>query len=258
MIRYFKIASIIFRQELSSIIEYRTNFILNIVSGLIGFIFLVSVWQALRPNEFTSVIWAFYVLISLLVDLNGEGFYRKMSADINSGNLSFVLLQPYSYFLRMSSKTMANSLVSFVITLAIVLLASFLIRGSFSLSPVNILIAIPFIFVGRLISLLFSFLVGCVSFVWPNPDAFYLVIDVIIGALFGALIPFWFLPSSWQQVINLLPFRAVVATPVEIILGRASNPIPLLAVSLIWLAIMIFFATRIWKRVLNLYEAVGG
>lgn len=258
MTKNFRVLSLIFRQKLAASLEYRTNFVFKILNSFLTFILLVTVWQALRPEDFGKEIWSFYVLGSFIAAFNGESFYRTMSGDISTGNLSFKLLRPFSYFYEQSAKVFADAFLGIAISSGVIVLATIFVTGFLNLNLANLLFAAAFIFIGRAISLLISFLAGCASFIWINPDPFYLVLDVCLYALYGLLIPFWLLGQNWQNLINIFPFRHVVATPVEIALGRTDNLLIYFAGGLFWLIVLSLTSRKIWQKVLVHYEAVGG
>lgn len=252
------VSLLIFRQGLSNIFEYRTNFFLRILGGFLSFLFLVSIWQALRPQDFSSTFWMFYVLAGIIGAFTGEGFYHQMAAEINQGQLSYFLLQPFGYFPRKVSKLFADSLVSAAVSLVVICITAIFVKGIFVVSWQNILLMIPFLILGKVIGILTSFLAGCISFIWIQPEAFYLVLDGILGALYGGLVPFWVLSENWQKVLLLFPFRSVIATPTEIAIGVTAGIDQKLLSSTLWAIIMVLASFNIWKKVSIHYEAVGG
>lgn len=252
-----KISLLIFKQKLATILEYRANFIIRIVAGFISLLFLVSVWNWFRPDDFQTRIWMFYILAGIIGSFNGSSFYRQMSADINTGQLSFYLLQPFSYLARITAHLLAEAVVNVIISLLVIFTTGLFINGLVKITWANLVLAIPFIFLGRLMGVLISFLAGSVSFFWMNPDPFYLVLDVVLSFLFGSAFPFWFLPKIWQKIFLFLPFRSVIATPTEAALGITQNLWPNLLSALLWLVVLSIISSRIWKRILVYYEAVG-
>ena len=258
MTKTFKVSWIIFYTRLATIIEYRTNFILRIVAGFLSLLFLIAVWQGLRPDEFQTTFWMFYVLAGIIGPLNGEGFYRHIANEINSGQLSFYLVTPFPYLIRIIARLMADVLVSTGIGIVVIIIISFFIQGLITVSFPVILLAIPFIILGRIIGILLNFLAGCVAFKWINPDAFYLLLDTFLFFLMGSFVPFWIFPIWLQKIFILIPFRSVIATPIEIIMGRTENMVVYLTSGIIWAVILSYFSYKIWKKVLVYYEAVGG
>lgn len=257
MRKCYKIFLLVYKQRLATILEYRTNFLLRIVAGLVSFIFLVAVWQGLRPQDFKTILWTFYVLVAIIGAFNGEGFYRQMSSDINTGQLSFYLSQPFPYLLRIIARLIADVSVSTGIGIIVIFVVGLFLQNLLNLSIVNILLAIPIMFLGRMISILLNFLAGCLSFVWNNPDALYLLLDVFLFFLYGSLVPFWLLPEFFQKLFLIFPFRAVIATPVEIMMGVYQDVVLNLSSGLLWLIVLAIFSKMVWDKVLVHYEAVG-
>jgi ABC-2 type transport system permease protein len=258
MRRLLRISSLLFRQHLSIILEYRANFIMRIVAGFVSLLFMAAVWQGLRPQEFQSTIWQFYIMAGLIGAFTGEGFYREMAADINKGQLSFYLLQSFPYLGRIVARLIADAVVNIGITLTTLFILSFFLHGTVRIEVFSLLIALPLIILGRTIGVLLNFLAGCISFFWISPDALYLVFDTVLFFLFGSLFPFWLLPKFWQNLFVFLPFQAVIAAPTEAAMGLESR-LPMNFVSaLVWCGLLGLIAYRLWRRVLIYYEAVGG
>lgn len=77
--------------------------------------------------------------------------------------------------------------------------------------------------------------------------------------LSGAMFPLTLLPNWLQAVTWLLPFRWMVAFPVELALGRLAPGDALLGLGIqaVWAVVLLVLLDRVWRRAVRQYTAVG-
>jgi ABC-2 type transport system permease protein len=75
----------------------------------------------------------------------------------------------------------------------------------------------------------------------------------------GQFVPLKLMPTIVQTVSEYLPFQMMIYFPIQMILGRLTQPeiIRGYIVGGIWLVISILFFNFIWKSGLKQYSAVG-
>lgn len=260
MVKHLRVGWLVFQNRLNTIFEHRTDLLLWLTSGFISLLFTLSVWKAFRPQEVFQNLWQFYVIAGIISGLISERFYHRMSQNIHRGGLSFFLLQPFPYLSRTIFDIIASGSINLIITLITLYLISwqFGTQLQLSLSLSQVILALPLLFIGWSISVLISFLLGCIAFVWIRPDSLYLVFDILLPFLIGAQLPLWMLPQNYQWLIKFLPTRWVVSAPTEVILSQTEPYLSVFISGLVWLIILIGVSRYIWNRVLYLYEAVGG
>ncbi len=260
MVRFFRVGWLTFQLRLSIIFEHRTDLILWLTSDFISLLFTLSVWKAFRPQDVFQHLWQFYVLAGIISGFASERFYHRMAHDIHRGELSQYLLQPFPYI----GITICNILASGLINLFVNLIALYLLSWQFGTVlqlPLNfsqIIMALPLVVIGWTISLLISFLLGCIAFVWIRPNSLYLIFDILLPFLIGAQLPLWLLPDNYQWLVRILPTRWIVSVPIEAVFNQNVTFLPVFLNGIVWLAILSIISRYIWNRVLYLYEAVGG
>jgi ABC-2 type transport system permease protein len=82
---------------------------------------------------------------------------------------------------------------------------------------------------------------------------------IILLFMSGQFAPLSLLPEPLQGLASILPFRWLIAFPVELILGRLSPGETLtgLAAQVIWLAIALAALSIVWRAGVKRYSAVG-
>lgn len=88
------------------------------------------------------------------------------------------------------------------------------------------------------------------------------IMDVYLGVygLFsGYLVPLELLPEWVQRIAEILPFRYMLAFPVELLIGKYDTERALIELALQWAftVVVILAAVRVWKAGIRRYEAYG-
>jgi ABC-2 type transport system permease protein len=85
----------------------------------------------------------------------------------------------------------------------------------------------------------------------------YFAISIFLS---GEFAPLNVLPKGLQIAADFLPFRWIMAFPVELIMGRLSGAEALSGViaQLIWIGLGLTAGIVIWQKSLKRYSAVGG
>lgn len=265
MKKYWKIWAISFQEFFS----YRGNFFLEVAAGLAPSLMMIGVWMAIfRSVDDVGGYGRNDMIGYLLVvgAVNSFLFYRgrgdEVNDDIHRGNLSFFLARPMNVPLYWFIRDASKSFLMFLLSLGEILILLFFFRSSLAISFEYVRTVV---FVVSLASafclqyLLFhsiSILAFWMEQTWGARFIFRVISDVAGGVLF----PLALLPSSWQTVASILPFRYILSFPAEILLGRVSDgrEITLMfLVTFIWIVLLFFAAAFLWKRGVRAYSAPG-
>jgi ABC-2 type transport system permease protein len=244
---YLELARLAFQQQFA----YRAATLAGLFTNAIFGLMLTFVYLALFSSQpegasvegFTAVDTVTYVWIgqALIMPVYMWGWW-EIIATIRTGAVVTDMLKPTDYFAywlaRDAGRAAAHIILRFVPTIAI---GSVLFHV---VLPDSALRALAFV-----LSMLFAVLVSfCVRFMF-NLWGFWIldhrgiagISSVMIGALSGHLLPIAWYPDAIRDVINLLPFRAIVMTPVKIWLGQVDIAYGL-GTQVFWVAVMIVAA----------------
>ncbi len=92
------------------------------------------------------------------------------------------------------------------------------------------------------IAFFIEFILGMLSFYTTNGWGIQQIKVAVIGFFSGALVPIAFFPDWLKAVINVLPLKDMVYTPIAIYLGIAEGKV--IVMQLVWI-LMLFVASRI-------------
>lgn len=266
MSKYFQVFLISFRQEFA----YRLNFIMWRIRNVIQIVIVFFLWDTVfaGPNSnifgydrskiltyvFGLIIVRAFVLSARAVDVGGE---------VSSGDLNNYLVKPISYFKYWLTRDLSSKALNIVFAIFETLILFLLLKPPFYLqtNPFLILAFLLSSFLAMLIFFYFLFITSAVPFWSPESTwgAQFLLINVFVEFLSGALFPLDILPAIAQKILNYTPFPYLIFFPVEVYLGKITGPalVSGLAVSFIWVFILAVVMKNIWGRGFKVYEAYG-
>lgn len=247
-------------------IQYRGDLLLWMMTEAVTPLISLAIWytvaatstRGLSPQE----TFTYYILVMFVVTITGawSGFFT--AREILEGEIVKRLIKPVSVFWSFSLQNMGEKIMKLFIPIPLFTFALYLWPNVFS----------PSIFVGR-------------SWLWFVPSiilaaALAFTLDMAFGVLAfwledalqirnykdtlemitsGVLIPLAFMPPAMQQVVNALPFRHIITTPIEILLGRLSTSaiLPAIGIQAGWLLASSLILYLLWNHGLKRYAPPG-
>ena len=223
---YLELARLAFQQQFA----YRAATLAGLFTNAIFGVMLASVYLGLYSSRsagasvegFTATDTVTYVWIgqAMIMPVYIWGWW-DIIATIRTGAVVNDMIKPTNYFAywlsRDAGRALAHIILRFVPTIVI---GSLIFDLHYPGSPWQ---AMSF-FLSLLLAVLISFCVRFIFNIWG-----FWVLDhrgiagfsaVFIGALSGHLLPIAWYPDAVRDVINVLPFRAMIMTPIEIWLGQ--------------------------------------
>ncbi|HYU15889.1 MAG TPA: ABC-2 family transporter protein [Candidatus Acidoferrum sp.] len=250
-------------------VAYRAEFVVWMLTTTLPLIML-GLWTSVASEapfaRFSEREFVAYYLGALIVrNLTSSWVVWQLNEEIRRGMLSFRLLRPvHPFFTYAASHISAVPLRSLVaIPFALVLLFS---------SAREILVTDPLLLVVLAFSLLGAWLVtffvmvmiGSVGLFVDKSVAVFDVYFGIFAVMSGYLVPLALLPGWAREIAAWLPFRFMLAFPVELAIGEYSKPglgaaaaLRDLAIQWGWVVLIIGSAVAVWRAGIRRYEAFG-
>jgi ABC-2 type transport system permease protein len=246
-------------------VAYRAEFLVWVLAYTMPIIML-ALWSAVAREapvgRFGEQEFRAYFLITLIVRLvTGAWVIWDMNMEVRQGTLQKRLLRPIHPLLSYLAENMAAIPMRAVVVLPI-LLGTLLWLGMNVLSHDLVQLAIvPLTLAGAFLLNFFAMAcIGSLSLYWESSIA---VFDLWLGlytVFSGYVMPLEFFPPALRGVVDLLPFRQMLAFPVENMLGLLSRERMLTDLALQWgyaLAFMLI-ANLVWRGGARRYGAYGG
>ena len=263
MSKFFGIA----RLQIKEMIAYKFEVLIWGILNPIVLAVLYFLWQAiysysgatvLRGFTFEALI-AYYTLTTILSSVTWTMVDQELSHKVREGTLVNALIRPIHVFIKYLYEKISELGFVFVgqITPVIIIGVMFLhVRAS---SPLNLLLFVISAILAMLLSFSFAFFVGLSSFwltKYGGVRMFRMGLQWFLG---GSVVPLIFFPNFLQKISNFLPFQYIAYEPVQVFLGHYDliSSLGVIAMQLVWLAILLSLTIFGWRIALKRFSAVG-
>lgn len=251
-----------FRQQLA----YRAAAIGGLVTNAVFGAFLASVYIAVYAARGDAPIGALgrddaltYVWLgqALIVPTMAWGSW-DIATSIRTGDVVADLLKPYSYFgywlSRDAGRAAAGVLMRFVPTMLVGLVFYPLVVPDDPLRLAAFVVALA----GAVaVSFTVRFCLNMVAFWWNDLQGIRSAQLAVVGFLSGFLMPIDFYPGWLRGAVDVLPFRGIVMTPVDVWLGNG-DAVVLIAAQLGWFVVGVVFSRWLFGRAVRRLVVQGG
>src|SRR6266849_5303027 len=245
---------------LANMMQYRAVMLLWAAWGIVAPLVSLAVWTAAARGRslagFDRAELAGYFLVTMVVShLTTAWDMEVFSFEVKSGRLSPRLLRPMLPVFQSAADNIAYKLCTSAVLLPIWLAIGVLIRPALHLTVVRALWLVPTVVLAAALAFVWGYCVALVAFWTTNIRAINQLYWTGMTFLAGRLAPLALLPPALRAISWYLPFRWMLAFPVELALGRVPiAQIPLgLAWQALWLAAGIGAFRLIWARGMRCY-----
>jgi len=262
----------VYKLEMQSVMEYRMDFILSLISGGFTVIIQFYLWTAIYGGqgeedvvlfgfEYSQMV-VYIVMAAIMARITATGFEYDIMTDIMEGNLNRFFVQPvahlpYRIIGYMGRKAVECTMV-IIIAAGLLVMLMFTVGAEFSF--LNIIIAL-------LVSPL-SLLINCMMFYFLSATSFWLTWGwgvfngwgVITTILSGGLFPISVFGETAMAVLRFLPFQYIIYFPLNIVVGNATGAQILegIAMQLVWIIIFWALSRLYWRVGMKKYIAARG
>lgn len=219
MDKYIFIALTAIRSKLAYLGEVGSKTIFLFV---VLYIFL-SLWQvtygetkqtSLGGLTLPQMLWYLVVTESIILSL--PAIAGTVDQDVRTGSLALQLIRPISYPLNLLASTSGERALSFFINLSVGSIIALIFVGPIAISLPSLMMFALVIPLAFTIDFLIYFLIGLAAFWLEDTSGLMLIYSRMTMILGGMLIPLELFPDSWQQILRILPFSAIVYGPARI------------------------------------------
>ncbi len=256
-----KVAIAIMRQSFMDSMAYSASTFVWLAIAMLEILVPMIIWLSATPiggsfGGFTkSQILTYYALMTFVGNFTFWWVHFGIAERVRSGDLSNLLLKPFSAIRYFILFQMGEKIFSFAMRLPIFLAVFYFFGQSINFSAFALLAMVTGSAVYLLICLIFSMLAFYMTDLGGLISLFYFTVYL----LSGELAPLTFYPDWFSKIALLLPFRYILSFPIEIFMNRLtqSELIYGFGVQLFWLVSLSILLKIFWKRALNTYQAYG-
>lgn len=246
-------------------LQYRSFFFLLAFGWMIPPLIYLLVWSTAAADQpvggLTRGEFVAYYLVLILVNQVTYAQTNWTVGDlIRYGQMNRVLLRPLHPVFDALSSEFAGKVVYLVFDMPVVLLLALIFKPELDLSLLNALVFVPALVMAWALRFLWGYWLALLAFWASRADALLGLQDSLIFLLAGQVAPIALLPGWLQVVARVLPFRYMLAFPVEILTGQVSGTSLWYGFGMqaFWLAVAFGLYLLLWHQGLRRYAAVGG
>jgi len=253
------------RVGLAEAVAYRAEFLVWLLSTNMPLVML-ALWLAVARDgpvgRYDRASFTAYYLAALVVRLmTGAWVIWEMNFEIRQGTLAFRLLRPVHPLVSYATENIAAMPVRLAVS-APVALAALFFAGREHVSHDPLLLALfPVTLAGAwLITYLAMAAVGSLAFYVDSATSLFDVWLGLFGVFSGYLVPLELYPQWVGSLSRWLPFRYMLAFPVELVTGALSRRQALAQLGTQWAfaAVLLFAAAGMWRLGTRRFAAFGG
>ena len=265
-----KIYGAIFRIRFLHSVQYRIVVFSLIFTGFFWGLMLVLAYLAfyrtnpanfpMELNEVVSYMWMQQVLLILFSVVFSDS---EIESSVENGSIAYELVRPSNLYGRWFSRACASR-VAYTVFRFPLLIVVFLMPAPYGLSlPPDIfqfVMFLPSIILALGVTVSFTMIMYVTMFYTISFGGVYVMVIAATAFLTGAVVPFPFLPTPVQNVLEALPFAAMQNMPLRIYSGNIAgvDAIRGIMFQVFWLAVLIIVGNILMRRALNKVIVQGG
>jgi len=248
-------------------LQYRASSVIWLLGIVVEPVIYLAVWSAAANAQggeiggFGPRDFAAYYLVLTLVNQITQGWHMwEFQYRVQQGQFSFLLLRPVHPIHGDLAENLAHKVVMQAALLPMLAVLALVFAPRFQFEPWALALFLPALAMAFALRFVVEWTLALACFWTTRIMAVNQTYFAVLFFLSGRVAPVDLLPSSLQQAASALPFRWMIAFPVELALGRLSpaQAATGFAAQAIWLGLASFGLAILWPRALRRFSAVGG
>jgi len=255
-----------FKVSLATELQYRLEVLIWLFGSTLEPIVYLVVWSTVaRANGgsvggYTAAGFAAYYIVMMLVNhMTFTWIMFEFETRIREGAFSPKLLRPIHPIHADVADNVTYKLVGLVALVPVAIILSIVFGATYPVTPVRVLAFVPVIALAFALRFAVEWTLALLAFWTTRVSAINQMYNLAVLFLAGQMAPLSLFPAPVQTLAAILPYRWMVAFPVELILGRVdrSGIFTGIAIQLGWLAVSLIVLNVTWRFAARRYSAVG-
>jgi len=246
-------------------VAYRAELVVWLLStnmALVMMALLTAVAREAPVGRFGERDFVAYYLATLVVRLlTGAWVVWEANMEIRQGTLAFRLLRPIHPLVHYAAENLAAVPLRGAIALPIAVLLLLTVGGErVTHDPVLWIVFAVAVAGAWLITFLAMAVIAALAFYVDSATSVAQIWFGLFTVLSGYIMPLEIFPRFIGEAARWLPFRYMLAFPVELVIGLTPRPRALLELGIQWLFVVVLAlsARFAWRLGLRRYSAFGG
>ena len=248
-------------------LQYRAAFAIWLLEMIIEPVVYLVVWSTVaraRGGEvggFSPEDFAAYFIVFMLVNhFTYSWTFYVFEERVRTGKLSFRLLRPLHPIHSDLAFNLTYKFLTLIVMLPTGIGLTLAFHPAFKFTAAQMMLAVPAVVLAFGVRFVFEWAYALVAFWTTRIMALNEMYYVILLFLSGQVAPLSLFPEWVQTLSYVLPFRWMVAFPVELLLGHLDRGqiIAGFVAQSAWLVLSFLLLRWLWARGVRRYSAVGG
>jgi ABC-2 type transport system permease protein len=246
-------------------LQYRSFFFILAFGWMIPPLIYLLVWSTAAGEQGIAGltrgnIVAYYLVLILVNQITYAQTNWTVGDLIRYGQMNRILLRPIPPVYDALAAEVAGKVVYMVFLVPVVSLLTLILRPQIEIHLDNVLAFLPALLLAWALRFFWGYWLALLAFWATRADALLALQDSLIFLLAGQVAPIAFLPGILQTAAKILPFRYMVAFPVEVLAGQlsAADVIAGFTTQVFWLFVAWSLYLLLWRTGLRRYTAIGG
>jgi ABC-2 type transport system permease protein len=255
------------RVYLAAETQYRAANAIWLIGIVLEPLIYLSVWSAVAATQggevggFTAGDFAAYYLVLTFVNqLTSDWHMWEFQYRVQLGHFAFLLIRPVHPIHGDIAENLAHKIAMQVVLVPALGLLALAFRPHFATNLESLVLFVPTLVLAFALRFSFEWMVALACFWTTRVMAVNRAYFMVLLFLSGQVAPLEILPGWLASAAYALPFRFMIAFPVEVALGRLPVPEILggLALQAVWTAGCIVLLYALWPVALRRFASVGG
>lgn len=254
------------RTSLAVQFQYRASLVIWMIGRVIQPLVYLVVWTKVAEARGGDVngygagdFAAYYIMQMIVTQATFSWIMWQYDFIIRSGQFNFMLLRPIHPIHADVADNLAYKILTLVILVPAVFFMAWLFPPTFNPQWWSLLASVVAIVLAFVVRFTLEWTLAMAALWTTRVRSINQMYEVVLIFLSGNFAPLAVMPEWIQLIANFLPFRWLIAFPIELALGRLSptEMIVGFAMQLFWLAVVQLILTVVWRRGVKQYSAVG-
>lgn len=260
----------IYRQELrtslAAMLQYRVALFIWLISQVLDPVIYLVVWSTVSLASGGAVggytrgdFAAYFLALMVINNITYSWIMHEYEYRVREGTLSAALLRPLHPIHADLADNLASKMVSTPLMIGMAVVLAFVFRPTATPVPWAVAAFVPAVLLAYLLRFLFEWTLALAAFWTTRVSALNQAYYVALLFLSGQVAPLSLFPGAVQSLAAALPFRWMIAFPLELLLGRLSPAQALagFAAQAGWILVALVIVRFAWRLGVRRYSAVG-
>jgi ABC-2 type transport system permease protein len=255
-----------FKTTLATMFAYRASLIIWMIGQILEPLVYLIVWTIVSNSNGGSVggvstgqFAAYYLLLMVVNQVTYTWIMYEFEYRIREGILSFALLKPVHPIHSDIADNVSSKIITTTFVLIVAFALAFLFRPELSPSLWAVVLFFPVLVLAFAVRFLLEWTLAQTAFWTTRVSAANQTYFVVMLFLSGQFAPLSLLPPAVRLIANLLPFKWMIAFPIDLLSGRLTLAQTAVGIGAQcgWLIASLILFRVVWKAGVRVYSAVG-